>query len=188
MANPSQSMKGFCDSRPIFILLSAWKKQNEKISNKVIGAHGCYLWVVGPSEKNLTLDNLQKRGRIVVNGCPMCLTDEESVDHLLLNRKTAQFIWRSVVEWFDCCWVFPSPCQISSRLGRLLLGLLEEKNYGDFPFLLPSGQIWKERNSRCFEGVGTNERRLVQTKTLVALWVSISLTFKGYSSHQIMQH
>ena len=79
----------------------------------------------------LTLDNLRRRGRIVVNGCPMCLRDEEPVGHLLLNCKTAQFIWRSVVEWFDYCWSFQSPCQFSSRLGRLLPGLLEEKNYRD---------------------------------------------------------
>ena len=53
------------------------------------------------------MDNLRKRGRIVVNGCAMCFRDDELVDHLLLNCKVAQFIWRSVVEWFDCCWVFP---------------------------------------------------------------------------------
>lgn len=62
MANPSQSMKGFCDSRPIFILLSAWKEQSEKISNKVIGAHGCYLWVVGPSEKNSNIGQPSEEG------------------------------------------------------------------------------------------------------------------------------
>lgn len=31
----------------------------------------------------LTMDNLRQRGKIVVNCCPMCLGDEESVDHLL---------------------------------------------------------------------------------------------------------
>ena len=33
----------------------------------------------------LTLDNLRRRGRILVNGCPMCLCEEESVDHLMVN-------------------------------------------------------------------------------------------------------
>ena len=51
----------------------------------------------------LTMDNLRRRGRIVGNDCPMCLRNEESVDHLLLNCMVAQLIWRSVVEWFDCC-------------------------------------------------------------------------------------
>ena len=54
-------------------------------------------------KRNLTMDNLRRRGRSVVNGCPVCLRDEESVDHLMLNCNTAQFIWNSVVEWFDCC-------------------------------------------------------------------------------------
>ena len=36
----------------------------------------------------LTQDNL-RRGRIVVNTCLMCLREEESVDHLMVNCKTA---------------------------------------------------------------------------------------------------
>jgi len=49
----------------------------------------------------LTMDNLRRRGRIVVNGCQMCLREEEFVDHLMLHCKTAQAIWRSVVGWFE---------------------------------------------------------------------------------------
>lgn len=37
--------------------------------------------------KILTLDNLRKRKIIVVNACPMCLGDEELVEHLLLKCK-----------------------------------------------------------------------------------------------------
>lgn len=37
----------------------------------------------------LTVDSLRRRGRIVVNGCPMCLREEESIDHLMLYCKTA---------------------------------------------------------------------------------------------------
>ena len=36
-----------------------------------------------------TMDLLRMRGMPIVNGCPMCLRDEESVDHLMLNCKTA---------------------------------------------------------------------------------------------------
>lgn len=46
--------------------------------------------------KILAMDNLQKRKMIVVNACPICLTDEESVDHLLLNCKLAQWLWNLV--------------------------------------------------------------------------------------------
>ena len=40
----------------------------------------------------LTMDNLRRKGVTVVNECQICLRDEESVDHLLLNSKTAQFV------------------------------------------------------------------------------------------------
>ena len=36
----------------------------------------------------LTQDNLRRRGMTIVNGCPMCLKEEESMDHLLVKFKT----------------------------------------------------------------------------------------------------
>lgn len=33
----------------------------------------------------LVIDNLRRRGVIVVNACPLCLEDEEIIDHLILN-------------------------------------------------------------------------------------------------------
>ena len=48
-------------------------------------------------------------------------------------------------------------------------------------------EFGKERNSRCFEGISSSESRLVdKTKFLVALWVSINPSFKGYSIDQIV--
>ena len=41
----------------------------------------------------LTMDNLRRRKVIVVNACSMCLANEESIDHLLLNCPLAQCIW-----------------------------------------------------------------------------------------------
>ena len=52
------------------------------------------------------MDNLRRR-KIVVNGFPMCLRDEESVNHLLLNCSIASTLWYSVADWFGCSWVFP---------------------------------------------------------------------------------
>ena len=48
----------------------------------------------------LTMDNLRRRRVLVVNACPMCLSDEESIDHLLLNCKTAQYISKVTLGWF----------------------------------------------------------------------------------------
>lgn len=56
----------------------------------------------------LTMDNLRLRGKVVVNGCPMCLCDEETVDHLLLNCQTDQTLWSYLIDSFGCSWVFPN--------------------------------------------------------------------------------
>lgn len=57
----------------------------------------------------------------------MCLADYEIVDHLFLNCRVAQIIWRSVINWFKCYLVFP----------RSKLQLLEACNMGvgNCPFL-----------------------------------------------------
>ena len=49
-----------------------------------------FVWVVVET-KSLTLDNLQRRGFTMPNWCVMC-KESESVDHLLLHCKVAQFL------------------------------------------------------------------------------------------------
>ena len=56
-------------------------------------------------------------------------------------------------------------------------------------FLAVIWTIWKERNSRCFEGIASNESRLMKkSKFLVAFWMSILHSFRGYSLDQIVYH
>lgn len=54
-----------------------------------------------------TMENLRRRGKIAVDACPMCLAEEKSVDHLLLQCKVTQFLWFSTLDWFGCCGVLP---------------------------------------------------------------------------------
>ena len=42
--------------------------------------------------KILTLDNLRRRGMVVVNTCWLCESDEEPVDHLLLHCGAARVL------------------------------------------------------------------------------------------------
>lgn len=42
---------------------------------------------IAMQKKILALDNLRRRRLIVVNACPMCLNDEETVDHLLVQCR-----------------------------------------------------------------------------------------------------
>lgn len=41
----------------------------------------------------------------MVNDCPLCSANEDTVDHLLLNCRVAQVLWRSILSWFKYRWV-----------------------------------------------------------------------------------
>jgi hypothetical protein len=58
--------------------------------------------------KILTVDNLRRKGMVVVNRCGLCEADEESVDHLLLHCGTARVLWNAFFARFGFCWVMPS--------------------------------------------------------------------------------
>ncbi|KAF5952789.1 hypothetical protein HYC85_010733 [Camellia sinensis] len=55
----------------------------------------------------LTLDNLIRRGHILVNWCCMCCGDAESVAHLLLHCPVTYCLWMLVVATFGLAWVQP---------------------------------------------------------------------------------
>lgn len=70
----------------------------------------------------LTMNNLQERKKILVNGCLMCLAEAETVNHLLLNCKVAQKLWNSILTWFDCSWLMPTRLSIMFEAWSLLMG------------------------------------------------------------------
>jgi hypothetical protein len=49
----------------------------------------------------LTLDNLCKRGIIVVGWCCMCKQSGESINHLLLHYEMARALWSVLFSHFD---------------------------------------------------------------------------------------
>ena len=100
----------------------------------------------------------------------MCLRHEDSVDHLMLNCRTAQFIWMLVVGWFDSSWVLPNSLLELFHAWKASFGDPRGKEMWRLAFIAVIWTIWKERNLRCFEGIASNESSLVEkTKLLVAL-------------------
>lgn len=51
-----------------------------------------FCWVVR-LEKILTMDNLRKRNIVIVNGCPLCLANEETVVYLFIHCGYATSVW-----------------------------------------------------------------------------------------------
>ena len=58
-------------------------------------------------EKILTIDNLRKRGLILVDWCCLCRESGESPDHILLHCKVARELWNMVFVMFGVQWVMP---------------------------------------------------------------------------------
>jgi len=55
--------------------------------------------------KILTLDNLRKKGVVVIDRCCMCKLNGESVDHLLLHCEVACALWNAIFSRFSLSWV-----------------------------------------------------------------------------------
>lgn len=51
-------------------------------------------------QKNLSVDNLQKRGQALVNGCLECLDAEETSNHLLVHCSFAMRVWATLLNRF----------------------------------------------------------------------------------------
>jgi hypothetical protein len=109
--------------------------------------------------KILTLDNLGRRGLVVVNRYWLCEMEEESVDHLLLHCATASGLWNAFFARFGLCWVMPHSVKelfASWWTGGLSRSVVVWK-------MVPHcimWCIWRERNNRCFEDSSRSREEL----------------------------
>lgn len=130
----------------------------------------------------LSMDNLRQRNRILANACPMCLADEELVDHLLLRCKVAQALWTSVVRWFGCWWTFPGSVRELFQAWHVRTHSPRGKIMWRSAFSMVIWTIWKERNSRCFEVIVAQEDVLGDSlKFLIASYLSVLPHFQSIS-------
>jgi hypothetical protein len=116
-----------------------------------------FVWLAVHS-KILTLDNLGRRGLVVVNRCWLCEMDGESVDHLLIHCAVARDLWNAFFARFGLCWVMPRTVKelLASwwTAGRTRSAVVWK--------MVPHcilWCIWRERNNRCFEDSPKNSSR-----------------------------
>lgn len=111
-----------------FQTLSSSAPPLQTVSGKIYGSPRLLLtlllldWLVLWG-KILTMDNHRRWNMILLNTCPLCLSAEESIDHLLLRCKMGNMIWNSYISNFGCCLVLPYTI---SDLFTLPLGICRQ--------------------------------------------------------------
>lgn len=129
----------------------------------------------------LAMDNLRRRKRIIVNACHMCLAAEESVDYLLLNCKIAHCIWKSILGSFGVSGVLPAPLLGHFKAWKFVTSSQRGKIMWSSSFYLAIWCMWKERNTRCFEGRSNREEVLIdKIESMMSIWFSTFPMFQGF--------
>ena len=105
-------------------------------------------------KKVLTLDCIQRRGFSLAHRCYLCLSEEESIDHILLHCVLARRLWNLLFSLFGVSWVLLYSVR-EALLGWLgpCVGKERERVWFSAPLCL-FWIVWKERNSRAFENEG----------------------------------
>jgi hypothetical protein len=110
--------------------------------------------------KILTVDNLRRRGMVVVNRCWLCESDEELVDHLLLHCGAVRTLWDAFFARFGLCWVMLRSVKdlfaswwSSGRSRSVVVWKMVS--------LCIMWCIWRERNARCFEDSSRSSEELL---------------------------
>ena len=121
-----------------------------------------FLWTAA-NDRILTIDNLVKRGRSLVNRCCLYCCDGESVDYLLLHYKFYHTLWCKAFAVFRIQWVMPRSVSFFFFTWRNWF----EKHLTTIWNMVSECLIWlvwQERNTRTFED---KERTLDHLKSLI---------------------
>lgn len=126
----------------------------------------------------LTADNLRKRNFPTPQSCPLCGSDEETTEHLLLACHFSSQIWGVITQRLS----LPSP----PHNFRHLLEAWQHNNDKNIPkkmirlvILAVSWSLWKERNKRIFHFEANSHRKIMEAAMAI---------LKGWSSAAESQH
>lgn len=108
-----------------------------------------FTWEVA-KEKMLTLDNLMRRGRILVDRCFLCKCNAESCNHILLWCLFSFNLWSIVYSLFGVNWVIAG--SINNELWAWEGFALNNHVTRLIPLII-FWVMWKEKNNRAFEGI-----------------------------------
>ena len=126
--------------------------------------------------KVLTQEQLQRRGFSLANRCFLCLSEEETVDHLLLHCVKTRVLWNLLFSLFGISWTLS--CTVKATLlgwNEVFVGKRRKRAWKMAPLCI-FWSIWKERNRLAF---GNEELSLQRLKYSFVCnlwsWVRVSL-------------
>jgi len=111
----------------------------------------CFVWLL-IKKACLTHEVLQKRGMQICSRCFMCEQEAEVNNHLFIHCQIATSLWNRFLCILGVSWVMP---KTTLELLNSWLGVGSRGKKEEWWKLIPSciwWSIWKERNTRCFEG------------------------------------
>ena len=100
--------------------------------------------------KILTLDQLQRKGYSLENRCFLCLSEAETVDHLLLHCVKMRALWNLLFSLFGVAWVLSGTVK-ETLIGwhGAFVGKIRKKAWQMTPLCI-FWSVWKERNLLAF--------------------------------------
>lgn len=120
-------------------------------------------------QKILVVDNLKKRYHILVNGCPLCLAEEESPNHLLIHFTFSTKVWTDILSRFRLSWV-------------MLQSMFRPKVLWNQSLFVECWKIWLERNNRIFNSKSRSVSKVVNSIVWSAsMWASRDKVFTNVS-------
>lgn len=140
-----------------------------------------FSWVVG-LKKILTIDNLHLLKMIIVNACPLYLSDLESVDHLLLHYQFSYQIWMPFFQLLGFAYCLSHLwCQLFNE-ERVISGSSFRRRLWSTTIPSIIWSLWLERNKRIFRRKKSSFMHLLDIiKLRTAWWIVESEKFKGVS-------
>jgi hypothetical protein len=108
-----------------------------------------FVWMAALG-KILSVDNLQKRGVLVVGWCCMCKRSGEYIDHLLLHCEVARDLWSALFTLFDVTWVMPATVLDLLACWRGQVGTHSSSSCVENSPVVLNVDHLERRNARCF--------------------------------------
>ena len=110
--------------------------------------------------KVLTQEQLQRKGFSLANRCFLCLSEEETVDHLLLHCVKTWVLWNLLFSLFGISWTLS--CTVKATLlgwNGGFVGKRRKKAWQMTPLCIFLS-VWKERNRLAFGDEDLSLQRL----------------------------